>query len=298
VPDGVSVRVPAKVNLHLGVGPLRPDGYHELVTVFHAVGLFDEVVATEADELSVNITGRGASDLPTDDSNLAWRAAALLADTAGVAPHVRLDLHKAIPIAGGLAGGSADAAGTLLATARLWGVDADLAALAGRLGADVAFPLVGGTAVGTGKGERLAPVPTHADLHWVLAVAPYGISTADAYGELDRLRDVLAAPEPIGSPDALLAALDAGDAAAVGAALANDLQTSAFALRPELRRTFETGLDAGAVGGVVSGSGPTVAFLCADPGEAEHVAAMLLAEGVCRDALVATGPAPGAEVVG
>jgi 4-diphosphocytidyl-2-C-methyl-D-erythritol kinase len=132
----------------------------------------------------------------------------------------------------------------------------------------------------------------------VLAVAPYGISTAEAYGELDRLREVLAAPAPIGAPDELLAALDAGDAAAVGAALANDLQAAAFALRPELRRTFDTGLDAGALGGVVSGSGPTVALLCADAEQAEHVAAMLMAEGVCRDALVAAGPAPGAEVVG
>lgn len=298
VPARVRVRVPAKVNLHLGVGPLRPDGYHELVTVFHAVGLFDEVVATEADGLSVHITGRGATDLPTGDSNLAWRAAALLAEAAGVDPHVRLELHKAIPVAGGLAGGSADAAGTLLATARLWGVEADLPALAAELGADVAFPLLGGTAVGTGKGERLTAVPTHADLHWVLAVAPYGISTAAAYTELDRLRDVLAAPPAIGSPDALLAGLAAGDAAAVGAALANDLQAAAFALRPELRRTFETGIDAGALGAVVSGSGPTVALLCPDADAAEHVAAMLATEAVCRDALVAGGPAPGAEVVG
>ena len=298
VPASVRVRVPAKVNLRLGVGPVRPDGFHELVTVFHAVALCDEVVATEADALSLTVTGAGAGDLPTGRGNLAWRAAELLAATTGAAPDVRLEVRKAIPVSGGLAGGSADAAGALLACARLWGVDADLPHLAAQLGSDVAFSLLGGTAVGTGRGERLDPVPAHAPLHWVLATAHYGISTAAAYTELDRLRDVRAVPEPIGPPDALLAALAAADAAAVGAALANDLQPAAFALRPELRRTYETGLDAGALGGVVSGSGPTCAFLCAGPDDAAHVAAILRAEGVCRDAVLATGPAPGAEVIG
>jgi 4-diphosphocytidyl-2-C-methyl-D-erythritol kinase len=215
-----------------------------------------------------------------------------------VAPHVHLELRKAIPVAGGLAGGSADAAGTLLACARLWGVTADLPALAAELGSDVAFSLLGGTAVGTGRGERLQPVPPHAELHWVLATAPYGISTAAAYAEIDKLREVRAAPEPIGPPDALLAALAAGDPVAVGLVLANDLQPAAFALRPELRRTYDLGLDAGALGAVVSGSGPTCAFLCAAAEQAAHVAAVLRMEDACRDAIVTTGAAPGAEVVG
>jgi 4-diphosphocytidyl-2-C-methyl-D-erythritol kinase len=297
VPTSVRVRVPAKVNLHLGVGPVRPDGYHELLTVFHAVALYDEVTATAADGLSLTIDGIGATDLPADRGNLAWRAAELLATATGVEAHVRLELRKAIPVAGGLAGGSADAAATLLACARLWGVDADLPALAARLGSDVAFLLMGGTAVGRGRGEQLAGVPAHATLHWVLATANYGISTAAAYTEIDRLRDVRSAPEPIAAPDALLAALAAGDAAGVGAALANDLQPAAFALRPELRRTYESGLEAGALGGVVSGSGPTCAFLCADPDQADHVSAIVRAEGLCRDAIIASGPAPGAELL-
>jgi 4-diphosphocytidyl-2-C-methyl-D-erythritol kinase len=297
VPDSVVVRVPAKVNLRLGVGPVRPDGYHELLTVFHAVALFDEVTAHPADGLSLTLAGIGSAELPADRGNLAWRAAELLAAETGVRPDVRLELHKRIPVAGGLAGGSADAAGTLLACARLWDVEADLPGLAARLGSDVAFALLGGTAIGTGRGERLAPVPPHADLHWVLASAPYGISTAAAYAQLDALRAARAAPEPIGPPDALLAALAAGDPSGVGLVLANDLQPAAFTLRPELRRTYDLGLAAGALGAVVSGSGPTCAFLCADADQAQHVAAVLLIEEVCRDALVTSGPAPGAEIV-
>jgi 4-diphosphocytidyl-2-C-methyl-D-erythritol kinase len=297
VPDTVRVRVPAKVNLRLGVGPRRPDGFHELLTVFHAVAVFDEVRATPADRLTVSIAGEGAADLPTDAGNIAWRAAERLAAAVDRPASVRLELRKSIPVAGGLAGGSADAAGTLLACATLWGVTADLPGLAGELGSDVAFALLGGTAIGTGRGEVLEPVAPHDTLHWVLATAPYGISTAQSYGQLDRMREARAVPEPIGPPDALLAALAAGDPQAVGLVLANDLQPVAFALRPELRRTYDLGLDAGALGGVVSGSGPTCAFLCATAEDAEHVAAVLRIEEVCRTALVTTGAAPGAAVV-
>jgi 4-diphosphocytidyl-2-C-methyl-D-erythritol kinase len=289
--------VPAKVNLRLGVGPLRPDGFHELVTVFHALALFDDVVVTRADRLRVTVTGVGAADLPTDGSNLAWRAAERVAEHAGIEPNVHVALHKNIPVAGGLAGGSADAAGTLLACARLWDVAVDLPALAGELGSDVAFALFGGTAIGTGRGELLQPVPAASTLHWVLATAAYGISTATAYGELDRLREARAVPEPIGPPDALLAALAVHDPIAVGLVLANDLQPVAFALRPELRRTYDLGLEAGAVGAVVSGSGPTCAFLCATGEDAEHVAAVLRMEDACDRAIVTTGPAAGATVL-
>src|SRR3954469_10126197 len=173
VPSSVVVRVPAKVNLRLGVGPLRPDGYHELLTVFHAVALFDEVEVSEAAGLSLTVAGTGAGELPGDRANLAWRAAELLAATAGMQPQVALRLRKAIPVAGGLAGGSADAAGTLLACARLWDVSADLPHLAAQLGSDIGFCLLGGTAIGTGRGEQLVPVPAHAELHWVLATASY-----------------------------------------------------------------------------------------------------------------------------
>ena len=284
------------MNLHLSVGRLREDGYHELVTVFHAVDVTDEVVATPSSGLSVAVEGMGHGVVPTDWRNLAWRAAELLARTAGVEPDVQLRLRKAIPVEGGMAGGSADAAATLLACARLWGVEADLPALAAELGADVAFPLVGGTAVGTGRGEKLSPVPA-GPLHWVFAPSNFGISARAAYEELDRLRSVGAAPPATGAPDVLLAALAAGEVGAVGAALANDLQPAAFALRPELRRTYDLGLEAGAVGAVVSGSGPTIAFLCADPESAEHLAAVLQMEGLGAGALVARGPVAGAQVI-
>lgn len=297
MPESVVVRVPAKVNLRLGVGPLRPDGYHELVTVFHAVALYDEVAVRASDRLALAISGTGAGELPTDRGNLAWRAAELLAAEAGVRPEVQIELRKSIPVAGGLAGGSADAAATLVACARLWGVSADLPVLAARLGSDVTFALLGGTAIGTGRGERLVPVPEHPPLHWVLATASYGISTAAAYAQLDELRAARLAPEPIGPPDALLAALAAGNAEGVGLVLANDLQPAAFTLRPQLVRTYQLGLEAGALGAVVSGSGPTCAFLCASAEDARHVAAVLAMEEVCRDAIVTTGPARGAEVV-
>jgi 4-diphosphocytidyl-2-C-methyl-D-erythritol kinase len=289
--------VPAKVNLHLSVGPLRPDGYHELQTVFHAVELFDEVTASSSAGLSIAVSGTGVADVPADASNLAWRAAELLAAAAGIDANVHLDLHKAIPVAGGMAGGSADAAATLVGCARLWDVHADLPDLAAQLGADVAFPLLGGTALGSGRGEVLRPMPHSGRLHWVLALADGGIAAGDAYGELDWQRDSGQAPTPVGPPDALLAALADGDPYAVAAALANDLEPAALALRPQLRATLDAGRAAGALASMVSGSGPTCAFLCADASQAAEVAERLRAADVCRDTVVSSGPAPGAQVV-
>ncbi len=294
----VRVRVPAKVNLHLAVGDVRADGFHDLTTVFHAVDLLDEVAAAPAERLSVTVTGEGAGEVPTDERNLAWRAARLLADVAGVEPRVALSLRKAIPVAGGMAGGSADAAGTLVACARLWDLDvatADLLPLAAKLGSDVAFPLLGGTAVGTGRGEQLVPVATTGRLHWVFALAGTGISAGAAYGELDRLRAGGRAPAPAGTPDALLAALAAGDLAGIAAAVGNDLQPAAVSLLPHLADTLAAGATAPAA--LVSGSGPTCAFLCTDEAAAGLLAAELEAAGVCRSARVARGPAPGATLV-
>lgn len=285
--------MPAKVNLHLGVGAVRPDGFHALVTVFHAVDLFDEVVATPAPSLSLRLLG--ASDgVPTDSQNLAWRAASLLAEHAGVSPDVALEITKAIPVAGGMAGGSADAAATLVACASLWGVPPSaLPPLAARLGSDVAFGLLGGTALGTGRGEVLSPVPVGGELHWVFALADHGISTADAYRELDRLRAAGAAtPSLDASP--MLAALRGGSPHAVAAALHNDLQAAALALAPALSDTLEAGREHGALAGIVSGSGPTCAFLCAGADDATKLAAALDADGVGRATRVASGPVPGA----
>jgi 4-diphosphocytidyl-2-C-methyl-D-erythritol kinase len=300
VPEPVTVRVPAKVNLHLSVGPLGEDGYHELVTVFHAVSLHDEVTATPARDLSLGITGEGAGALPLDEGNLVWRAAALLADKAGVRPAVRLDVAKGIPVAGGLAGGSADAAATLVACDALWGTGlerADLLEIAAELGSDVAFSLTGGTALGTGRGERLTPVLAAGRWHWVLAVAGDGLSTPTVYGELDRMRAAERDLPAAGEPDRLMNALRAHDPDALGALLANDLQAPALALRPELRRTLRVGVDLGAIGGIVSGSGPTCAFLSRSREAAVRLAAALAGAGVCRTVRVAYGPVPGARIV-
>jgi 4-diphosphocytidyl-2-C-methyl-D-erythritol kinase len=294
------VRVPAKVNLHLAVGERRDDGYHELVTVFHAISLFDEVTAAFARDLSVTVRGEGADELPADARNLAWRAAELLAEHTGRQPEVRLDLSKGIPVAGGLAGGSADAAAALVACDALWGTCLPreaLLELAAELGSDVAFALTGGTALGTGRGERLSPVLTGGGRwHWVLAVADGGLSTPRVYAELDRLRGERRLPAA-GAPDALLEALRSRDPARLGALLRNDLQPAALALRPELRRTLRAGTDAGAVGEVVSGSGPTCAFLAHSADAAVRLAAELSGAGVARTVRVAHGPVPGARQV-
>jgi 4-diphosphocytidyl-2-C-methyl-D-erythritol kinase len=296
----VTVRAPAKLNLQLCVGPLRADGYHDLTTVFQAVSLYDELTVRRADALSVVVQGDTADGVPTGSSNLAVRAVQLLAEEAGLAPHVSLLLHKGIPVAGGCAGGSADAAAALVACDVLWdlGLTKDeLSALGARLGSDVPFALHGGTALGTGRGERLNPVLGSGSYHWVLALSEDGLSTPEVYAELDRQRE--SRPPRVGSePSDVLAALRRGSAAALGKALANELQPAALALRPQLGRLLDAGLQLGALGGLVSGSGPTVAFLARDEGHASALAAALVADGDCRVVRTAHGPVPGARVVG
>jgi 4-diphosphocytidyl-2-C-methyl-D-erythritol kinase len=297
--DAVTVRAPAKVNLHLGVGALRADGYHELTTVFHAVGLFDEVTVTRSDALTVVVEGEGADEVPVDSSNLAARAALALAEATGNTPDVALHLRKGIPLAGGCAGGSADAAAVLVGCDVLWGLGLgreELAEVAAGLGSDVPFSLHGGTALGTGRGERLTPVLGAGSYSWVLALADGGLSTPAVYAELDRLR----ADGPVtvvNDAAEVLAALRQGSAEQLGKALSNDLQPAALSLKPELRKLLDAGADLGALGGVVSGSGPTVAFLARDDAHATALAAALAGHGVCRTVRVADGPVPGARVV-
>ena len=295
----VRVRVPAKINLYLGVGPTRPDGYHELVTVFQAVDLYDEVAVSAADHLQVTMRGESAADVPSGPDNIAWRAASLLAETAHVPPHALIEIAKSIPVGGGMAGGSGDAAAALVGCAALWQTGssrAGLERLAGELGSDVAFTLVGGTALGTGRGELLPPVLTTGVFHWVLAIADFGISTAAAYAAFDtRAAGAPLAPEV---PDGMLDALRAGDPHRLAPTLANDLQPDAVKLAPSLRRTLAAGTELGALAGIVSGSGPTCAFLCPDATAATALAASLAAEGVCRTTRVAVGPVAGARTVG
>ena len=299
-PAPVRVRVPAKINLHLSVGDVRDDGFHELATVFQAISLYDELTATPSEEPSITVTGEGAHELPTDEGNIAVRAVHALAEHTGRNPAVRLTVHKGIPVAGGMAGGSADAAAALVACDALWATGLhreELAEVASTLGSDVPFALTGGTALGTGRGERLSPVLAPRRRHWVVAVAQEGLSTPEVYGELDRLRAEQRPLLAAGAPDLLLAALRAEQPAVLGRTLANDLQPAALSLRPGLRRTLVAGDDEGALGGIVSGSGPTCVFLASDADHAVDLAARLSGWGVCRTVRTAYGPVPGARVV-
>jgi 4-diphosphocytidyl-2-C-methyl-D-erythritol kinase len=344
----VTVRVPAKVNLQLAVGPLRADGYHELVTVFHAVSLFDEVTVRPADRTSVRVSGTDAAAVPAGRANLAVRAAAALARAArprGASSAVAIEIRKRIPVAAGLAGGSADAAAALVACNELWQAGlsaAELSAVAAGVGSDVAFALLGGTAVGRGRGEQLTVALAAGTYHWVLAFSPGGLSTPEVYAACDRLRAARAVgvaagpgrarppglgaalgaspvassaggravdpvagssgegaagvPEPRLSTE-LMVALRSADPAAVGPLLSNDLQPAALSLRPELRRTLSAGRELGAIGAMVSGSGPTCAFLAADARHARDLAVSLTGAGVCRGVAGCHGPVHGATVI-
>ena len=300
VPTGsVTVRTPGKINLYLGVGDLLDSGYHELTTVFHAVSLVDEVTVRNADVLSLEITGEGADQLPLDERNLAWQAAELMAEHVGRAPDVSIRIDKSIPVAGGMGGGSADAAAVLVALNSLWELGVprrDLHGLAAQLGSDVPFALHGGTALGTGRGEELATVLARNTFHWVLAFAERGLSTRTVFGELDRLREV-GTPPRLDEPGPVLAALAAGDPEQLAPLLGNELQASALSLNSALRRVLRAGVEAGALAGIVSGSGPTCAFLCRSAPSAVDVGTELSGAGVCRTVRVASGPVHGARVV-
>ncbi|NUR04335.1 MAG: 4-(cytidine 5'-diphospho)-2-C-methyl-D-erythritol kinase [Streptomyces sp.] len=295
----VTVRVPAKVNVQLAVGAARPDGFHDLANVFLAVGLYDEVTVTPADELRITCEGPDAEQVPLDRTNLAARAALELARRRGIEPAVHIHIAKDIPVAGGMAGGSADGAGALLACNTLWQAGAsraELLAICAELGSDVPFSLVGGAALGTGRGEQLRTLEVGGTFHWVFAMADRGLSTPAVFREFDRLAEGLDIPEPVASEE-LLRALAKGDPDALAAAVSNDLQPAALSLFPELADTLAAGRTAGALTALVSGSGPTTAFLTRDPESAAKVAETLRASGTCRTVRVASGPAPGATVL-
>ncbi len=332
----MTVRVPAKVNLQLSVGPPRGDGYHDLVTVFHAVSLFDEVTVRPADRTSVVVMGEDAASVPAGRANLAARAARALAAATmrrGGKSAVRIEIRKRIPVSAGLAGGSADAAATLVACNELWGAgltQPELREAAASVGSDVPFALLGGTAIGQGRGEQLTAALAAGTYHWVLAFATGGLSTPEVYAACDRLRAARAAADRRGGTAAaartgaagragpaggarvagpaeeaqqprlsteLMAALRSGDPAAVGPLLSNDLQPAAVSLRPDLRRALNAGREYGALGAIVSGSGPTCAFLAADARRARELAVSLTGAGVCRAVVQVKGPAAGAAVV-
>jgi 4-diphosphocytidyl-2-C-methyl-D-erythritol kinase len=302
----VTVRVPAKLNLQLAVGPPRGDGYHDLVTVFHAVSLLDEITVEQASRDGITVTGEDADRIPADRDNLALRAvAALRAAVPGRPPGVHVTITKRIPMAAGLAGGSADAAAALVACNELWGSglsQQQLVDVAAKVGSDVAFGLLGGTAVGRGRGERLTPaLAPSTQYHWVLAFADGQLSTPEVYAALDRLRAADSpAPASWGEPDldaALMSALRSGNARQVGRTLSNDLQPAALSLFPALRKTLAAGLELGALGALVSGSGPTCVFLAASASRALDLAVSLSGAGVCRSVARVTGPVPGAAII-
>jgi 4-diphosphocytidyl-2-C-methyl-D-erythritol kinase len=298
VPAPVTVRVPAKVNLELLVGPRRPDGYHALSTVFQAVSLYDDVTVAVAPEWGVSVSGPLADGVPEDGDNLAMRAARLVETHFDVEP-VHIAIRKGIPVAGGMAGGSADAAATLVALDHLWGLDLDreeLEELGSELGSDVPFLIAGGTAMGSGRGELLAPVLARGTYHWVFALAEGGLPTPAVYAECDRLRGSEQVPDPVANP-ALMSALRSGDPHELAPQLANDLQEASLSLRPDLAEVLSAGMEYGALGGIVSGSGPTTAFLVENNEAGIDLAVALTASGVVRDVRRASGPVHGAHVI-
>lgn len=298
-PAPITVRVPAKVNLELLVGPPRDDGFHTLSTVYQAVSLHDDVTVALDDDWGCSVVGPYRDVVPTDGSNLALRAARLLADETAIDAPVHISISKSIPVAGGMAGGSADAAATLVACDRLWSLGLsteELEEYAAELGSDVPFLIRGGTAVGSGRGERLAPVLARGSYHWVFAISDIGLSTPEVYGKCDALRGESDVPDPVPNAE-LMSALRLGDPHIVAPQLTNDLQEAAISLRPELGEVLRSGMEFGALGGVVSGSGPTVAFLVEDVESAIDLTVALTATGAAREVRKAVGPVHGAHVI-
>ena len=299
---GVVARVPAKVNLQLSVGPLGSDGYHEVTTVFQAISLFDDVTVATAlpgSGITISITGDTAHGVPVDNSNLAIKAAQLMAKTYDLPADLIIKLKKEIPVAGGMAGGSADAAGVIVGLDSLFelGISRDeMESVGSKIGADVPFSICGGVAIGTGRGDQITPALAKGSYNWVLALSGQGLSTPSVYQECDRLREGLSIATPQVS-EPLMQALRAGDAKALGKALSNELQSAACSLRPALRLVLDVGVDYGALGGIVSGSGPTVAFLVTDDEHAMDLTVALSSSGVVSSVVRGTGPAAGARII-
>jgi len=299
---GVVARVPAKVNLQLSVGPLGSDGFHEVTTVFQAISLFDDVTvatAPDGDGIKISISGQTSSGVPADSSNLAVKAAELMIKNYDLPTDLIIKLKKEIPVAGGMAGGSADAAGVIVGLDSLFelGLSRDEMEVVGsKIGSDVPFSICGGVAIGTGRGDQITPALAKGNYSWVLALSGQGLSTPSVYQECDRLREGLSISSPAVS-EQLMQALRAGDAKALGKALTNELQPAACSLRPALRLVLDVGVDYGALGGIVSGSGPTVAFLVSDDDHAMDLTVALSASGVVSSVVRATGPAHGARII-
>jgi 4-diphosphocytidyl-2-C-methyl-D-erythritol kinase len=298
----VHVRAPGKLNLFFEVGDAGDDGYHEVASLYQAVSLYEDVWATRGDGFTIAVSGDvDVSTVPLDGRNLAVRAAQLVTRAVGWDGGIHLDIHKGVPVAGGMGGGSADAAAALVAVNELIGAglsSAELQELGAELGADVPFALLGGTAVGTGRGDELAPALARGRFDWVLVRSDGGLSTPDVYRELDRLRaeaDITPDRAMPSVDPAVLRALRSGDAADLGAAIRNDLELAAVTLMPSLSGVLAAGIREGALGALVSGSGPTVALLAQGDAAGRSLATRLEDAGL--HAVHAHGPVPGARLV-
>ena len=296
------MRVPAKVNLQLAVGPREADGFHNLVTVFQAISIYDDVTITKTTPgsgITIAITGDHTHGVPADSTNLAVKAAQLIADDYDFAVDIHIDVVKSIPVAGGMAGGSADAAAVIVGLNDLYNLEMsreEMLEFGAQLGSDVPFMITGGTAIGQGRGDQLTAALSRGTYHWVLALSSVGLSTPAVYQECDRLREGLDIARPQVS-DSMMQALRAGDPTALGLALSNDLQAAACSLRPALRLVLDVGRDYGALGSIVSGSGPTVAFLVEDEEKSMDLTVALSSSGVVAGVVRASGPVHGARVI-
>jgi len=300
----VHVKAPGKVNVFLKVGALDDEGYHDVAIAYQAVSLFEDVWVGDAPDFSVELSGSvELSRVPRDGGNVAIRAARMLAARTGYPGGAHIRIEKHVPVTGGMGGGSADAAATLVACDALWGTDLprdEMLEIARKLGADVPFALTGGTAIGTGRGDELSPALAQGTFHWVFALADFGLSTPAVYAELDEHRqrhaqDIFPADLRPSVDASVLQALRAGDPLMLAEVLHNDLQAPALHLEPSLAEVLELGEQNGALAGIVSGSGPTVAFLAADVDSALELQVALSAARL--NVVRATGPVHGARIV-
>ncbi|GAA1356434.1 4-(cytidine 5'-diphospho)-2-C-methyl-D-erythritol kinase [Arthrobacter rhombi] len=302
----VTARAPGKINVSFRVGPPRADGYHPVASLYLAVSLFEDVAATAREDEDITVGLSSASTavedpeaFPLGEDNLVVLAARLLAEHTGHVGGVHLEITKRVPIAGGMGGGSADAAAALVACNSLWGTGLtreELGRLGARLGADVPFALSGGAAVGLGVGDQLSPLLLRNRTDWVLALASYGLSTPAVYQQLDLLREGQDVEVPQAVDPDLLQALVDHDLVLLPGLLANDLTAAAVHLAPELQAVLDMGRGAGALTALVSGSGPTVALLAEDPGHAGQLATQLIDEAGI-DTRIVHGPVPGARLL-
>ncbi len=273
--EPVRLRTHAKVNLFLRVLGRREDRYHELETILHGISLADEIDVTATDskdvEIDMELGPALAGDMPEREDNLMWHAARALIAKGAVNRGVRVRLIKHIPIGAGLGGGSGNAAGALVALNELWaaGLDYDdLVAMAASVGSDVPYCIDGGTSLATARGESLTPLPSPAEMWFVLGVSRVPLHTREVYEAWDDLGQ-----RGDSSAAAMTMALGAGDVAEVASLLHNDLEPAAFVLRPELQAKRAALVEAGALGASLSGSGPTVFGVARNEAHAAEVAA-------------------------